>query len=342
MTREFKACCSPWRDFGIAAAAYALPNAAVSVESWVAETSQGSEVAAKIRRRGNEYLYRAEGRSVGDLAAEVVSRLIVDAEIDPVNVDVVCVASSMATSAPAAPESLAVNLARQFKFRAATAFSLSQLNCTSLIGAVHFLCRYAAARPRIRNMLIVTSDVMHGEAYRNRHLLDLQSDGAAAILISRGCERNRFGSIVVETMMGHHMGFDCAPELVFRGRALFPKKIGDVIRRALESSDHPIDSYVALIPTNTNAPMWQSYSSFFGRTEEFVYTKNVGLKAHACCTDAIANLVDADLLDLKPERSVIGVTLSSTAVFGAFTLHGVQATSGGSLNETENLRRKTS
>jgi hypothetical protein len=313
----------PWRDFGIRAAAYVAPNAAVSVEDWAAETGLGADVAAHFRRAGNAYLYRAEGRSVEDLASEALARLIDEGDVRAEEVDILCVTATMSTSTLPAPESLAVTLARRFGFRNAVAFSLSQLSCSSLVGAIHFLCRYAKAKPEIRNVVIVTSDIMHGETHRDRHRTDIQSDGAAAIVISRDCERNRFGSILVEPLLGYHMGFDRVPALNARLRAMWPKKLADIIRRAVAASGRSIEGYVALLPLNASLATWRPYAQMFQRNEDFIFADNIGLKAHMCCADAVVNLVDGRFLDLNPARSVVAVTLGSTAVFAAFTLHGL-------------------
>lgn len=306
--------------FGIEEGVYYLPGDDACVSRWVSSMNVSPEVHERILKGGHRRYYPGIGESVGELCSNAVDRLFAQSTLKAGDVGLLIHAHTMNTSVVAPPQSMVATVAKSFGMHRASAFSVSNLQCGSMIGALRIVRNLMMVEPDLDNAVIVTADTIRGPELMHRNQTYVHSDGAAAIWVKRGCRRNRIGAIEVENVSDFHMGYRISEEQRRQYDMVSQIYSLRVIKRAIKNSGLTQESIAHLVPQNVSRPGWVEVGKRFNPREDFVFDRNIGDVGHACCSDLIINLVDGGFLDRRGDDAVVATVRGTTGVYAAFVL----------------------
>ena len=308
---------------GIEDGAYFLPGDGVCVSHWAEAMNLPPETRERMLQSGHERHHPGSGQSVGELCEAAVQRLLNQSGLPPGEVDLLIHAHTLVTSVVAPPHSMVAALARDMGMHRANAFSVSNLHCGSMIGALRIIRNLMAAEPDLQNVVVVTADTIRGPELWPTNQTFAPSDGAAAIWVKRDCQRNRIGAIEIENVADLHMGYMITPEQRRWYDMTSQVYAVRVIKGAIKRSGLTPSEIVKLVPHNVNRPGWRELAKRFSAAEDFVFDRNIAGKGHAYCSDVIINLLDGGFLDRRGGDAIVATVRATTGVYAAFVLQAV-------------------
>lgn len=305
---------------GIEHAAYVMSGEDACMRHWVESRKVSPETYERMRQGGHERHFPGTGQSVGAMCADAVRRLLDESALQPGEVDMLIHAHTLVTSIDAPPRSMVAALAKDLGMHRADAFSISNLHCASMIGALRIIRNLMAVEPNLRNVVVVTADTTRGPELWHGNVTNVPSEGAAAIWVTRDCRRNRIGAIEIETVAGLHVGYSTTPEQ--RRMIDMTSQISTLrgIKSAITRSGLVPKNIVKLVPHNVSRPGWREVGKRFSAAEDFVFDRNIAEKGHAYCSDVIINLVDGELLDPRGDDAVVVAVRGAAGIYAAFVL----------------------
>jgi 3-oxoacyl-[acyl-carrier-protein] synthase III len=306
---------------GIEAGAYFLPGEDACVSLWVESMNLPPETHERILQGGHRRYYPGAGQSVAELCQVAIRRIFDESALQAGDVDMLIHAHTMVTSVEAPPKSMVAGLARDLGMHRAEAFSISNLHCASMMGAMRIAGNMMAVDETVNNVVIVTADIIRGPELSHRNQTYVHSDGAAAIWVKRDCRRNRIGAIEIDNAGGNfHMGYMITEEQRRQYDMVSQLSTLRVIKRAIKRSGLTPENISKLVPQNVSGPGWRDVGKRFNESDDFVFDRNIAEKGHACCSDIIINLVDGGFLDQRGDDAIVATVRGTTGVYAAFVL----------------------
>jgi len=311
---------------GVDAAAYELPGEQVDLLEWANEHAPPQPQVDAIIESGSRYFFVAPDTGEVELATRAVGKLADAKAFAPGDIGAVIHVHTQPYSAPAAPRSLPLEIARAFGIRPLWAGAMTHLKCVSTTAGLHVLRGLMDSFPQLDAGLIVSVDRVYGEKYRLRQMGGIQSDGAACMLVTRNSTRNRIGGVAVQNYAPRwYRGPDAVAKVedeIISYEYLYASRI---LGEAVRASGVPLADYGRLLPHNSDVRGWTSLCRAMRIPETKLFIDNIRRVAHACCSDLAINLVDDGFAALARREHVAAVQLSNMGAFGAVTLHPLAA-----------------
>lgn len=312
---------SDW--IGVEHAEYELPGDAIDILHWAEKHRYPPAVVAKVVEAGACYFHAAPDIGEVELATRAVGKLLDKARFSPSDIGVLMHVHTQQFSVPPSPRSLPMEVATKFGIRPLWAGSIAQLNCVSIAAGLQMMEALMQTYPQLNAGLIVSADRVYGENYRLRQTSGIQSDGAACLLVTRNSRRNKISHIAIRNYAKWHPGSDALAEIEREMIALEWQYTREVVNDLTVANQMALDSYSNLLPHNSDRRGWQSLCRAMKFPEERLFTSNIFLRGHACCSDLAINLADFGLATLEKKSDVLAVLQSNTGAFTAISFQSV-------------------
>ena len=280
-------------DLHIAAIEYALPDRSATLEE-LAKEGRLRTSAEALRSFGFDRAWIA-GAEADQLAPRAVGALLDRTEIDPASIDIIFYAGAT-PGCHAAGDGLlggfsypVARLQYDFGLVNARAIGVSQTGCLGLMTAVSLARAFLTAHHTTGRALCVSVDVLPTGSQRDI-LYNLVSDGACAVLIERGSNRNR---LLAERQITKGYYWNCAALANEIVAAYFPTA-RTIIRDTLTEAGLDAGRLARIIPHNVSKRSWEILMQLTGLPLDRLYAENIGAKGHVISGDNFINLKDAE------------------------------------------------
>jgi 3-oxoacyl-[acyl-carrier-protein] synthase-3 len=278
---------------GIAGIAYALPEATVDVEA-LAGSGLIESPAAVMRGFGFDRVHVSD-RPADELALQALAELLHANDVDPESIDALFYAGAVPEShrVGAATGHLhgfcypAARLQYECGLTRAAVIGVGQAGCAGLMSAVALAADHLRANPGARRVLCVSADVLPPGAPREI-IYNLVSDGACALLVDRGAERNRLLAYRQATK-GYYWNAAERNELV---AAYFPTA-RSLVLETLAGLGLAAADVALVVPHNVALRSWQILLPLVGIDGDRLFADNIAAKGHVIAADNFINLKDA-------------------------------------------------
>lgn len=294
---------NPLSPITISALGYHLPARRVTVEELVAAGRTHSD-AAKLRTLGYDTVHVADEERVEEMALQAIEDLVRRSGFDLARTSMILYGGGLATSAmidpgPTFAWSATDNPLPFFKFPGTyvqhalglpdvPVMGVGQLACNALHGCVRTARALLLAEPALEHVLCVASDRFPPTAGREI-VYNLMSDGAAAVVVSRGGERNRILASTQVTRGRYWDGESAHDHLV---AAYFPLA-RQAILAGVAAAGLGVADLDLFVPHNINAKSWDILAGFLGLPRDRVFTDNIARVGHVVAADNVINHLDA-------------------------------------------------
>jgi 3-oxoacyl-[acyl-carrier-protein] synthase III len=284
---------------GITGIAYAFPAEARSVSELAAAGALRSDPAV-LRSFGFEQVHTAATEAPFDLALSAARALLERDGIDPESIDLVLYGGAPAGHAEGAGgpgvhswETLsrfrypATRLQHELGLTGAAAFSVGDLACTTMFGAVNVaaaFCRSGGAR----RVLCVTCEFFPREAGREE-LFTCTSDAACAVLVEGDAHRGRIRGFSQITQGYYWESERLRDEIV---ASYFPVALRS-IDRALADAGWQAGDVDWVIPHNVGRSSWGVLTELAGLTGARIWEEGLARDGHTLAGDNFINLADS-------------------------------------------------
>ncbi|SAL44608.1 3-oxoacyl-(ACP) synthase III [Caballeronia sordidicola] len=273
--------------------ALSLPARTVDANTWVRRCGLPEARASALLRNGVQQFHDAAAASPVTLACAAVSALLEDTGTTPASIDALIYTHTIQSSVMAPPAGTAAFIQSRMGLERALAFSVMQQNCVSPMAAIRVLRVLTLAGRPIQRAIVVCADVMGSGCDHLRAIEDLalHSDGACAILLERGTDRN--------CIVGLHLYTDGR---YFRGTDNDLRPVPDdryywsaftTMRAALEQAGVTGNELVHILPHHVNLPGWRRLTAMLSVPRERLYTANIGRLGHVFGADPFINFHSA-------------------------------------------------
>lgn len=175
---------------------------------------------------------------------------------------------------------------------AVPAMALSQRGCCGLLAAVDIAARLlkpGVYPAEVSSVLCLVGDAVPA-AGKREIMLNLMSDAAAALLVSRDCPHNRIVAYHEQVQPYYWNTPQRENELL---AAYFPVALR-VIQGAMKQAGIDIDAVRWFVPHNVSLRSWTILAELLGVPEEKIWTRNIARLGHTVSCDHIINLVDME------------------------------------------------
>lgn len=312
-------------ELGISRAAYYFPSETYTVEQWAQLVNRPATLVEKMHAGGMRHYHVAEQESPTDLAWQAATRCCEG--IDSKSIDLLIIASSAGCSRPPAPLMIHEEIRRRLGMRPSSqAFSIVDMHCASLMGAIQLTQRLFTVHAGWKRALLVSVDKMYEEITRNIGHHAMQSDGAAAILIERDSVLSRCDAVAMRIEPKYAKGFHKPPELQQQFMASYHVVAYGVLSSMLENLGWRFGDVDAFMFPNMNPAPYSALVERAGihREKIFLKTDNVSRHGYANCSDFIVNFADWLSMREQGERRIVGYASGTTGFFSAIavTVHG--------------------
>ena len=208
------------------------------------------------------------------------------------DIDLVIYFHTLATSIPYNGESIPTKLCERFALKKAHGFSLAQQNCVSFMMALKVVQQLMAYDESLNNVLIVGADKVLDEGSRNIEIMQMESDGAAAALVQRGCNKNKVLSIECITHGEYFAGVGSQTSANANTHRMMFLILNRLIRRSVEGIID-LDEINAILPHNVNPPGLQQVVRSLRLSKEILFDECIAENGHNFGCDNIINLQNA-------------------------------------------------
>lgn len=307
---------------GIEAGVRFLPDQCYHLSHWARRVGRtGEQLMPSMLKNGLGHYHVAPSMTVEDLSCAGVARLFERCALRPQDVDLMIFCHTNTTSVMAAPSSVAALLARRFGMKRALCYSISQQSCASVMVALRVLRTLMWRHPGLQNAIVVSTDKVMSERFRNVSNYAIQSDGSMALWIRRDAEYNRLGHMSYHLDGSYYRGADKGPELTQRFALNYPilahRMMAEVMQRAGWSGED-VD---AVLPMNANLTAFSRVMDMLGLPLEKLHSENIGTVGHMFSCDPFLNFLDRFS---QPQRIKTGnAILFASASSGVFSALGI-------------------
>jgi 3-oxoacyl-[acyl-carrier-protein] synthase-3 len=179
-------------------------------------------------------------------------------------------------------------LQSELDLTSAAVAGVDQQGCAAIFSAVRLARATLLAEPDVRTVLCVGADRLpHGSS--REVVYNLVSDGACALLMRRGAERNR----VIATHQVTKGAFWDAGSLENEIIAAYFPTARTVIEDTLRKAGVTLDDIDWVIPHNVSLRSWEILLGLIGCPREKLFSDNIGRIGHTIAADNFINLRDA-------------------------------------------------
>jgi 3-oxoacyl-[acyl-carrier-protein] synthase-3 len=277
---------------GISHIEYELPGEAVELEELHLRGLLESP-PERLREFGFACAYLSD-RAGDELALIAARRLMQRSKVQPRNIAALFYAGAI-------PQSHAVGMCAsgtlfnypvaqlqyELELECAAAIGISQVGCLGLSAAVDLARDFLTSNPKAEHVLCVSADVLPRTA-KHEMLYNVISDGACAVLVSRGCERNRLLYRRQVTKGYYWNSVDKKNEIV---AAYFPTS-QHLIRSTLAAAGITRDDIRWVIPHNVSRRSWEILLDLLELPTERLFAENIARMGHVIAADNWINLRD--------------------------------------------------
>ncbi|WP_454872219.1 3-oxoacyl-[acyl-carrier-protein] synthase III C-terminal domain-containing protein [Paraburkholderia xenovorans] len=273
--------------------AFSLPAQTVDANTWVRRCGLPEARTSALLRNGVQQFHDAAAASPVTLACEAVSALLEDTGTTPARIDALIYTHTIQSSVMAPPAGTAAFIQSRMGFERALAFSVMQQNCVSPMAAIRVLRVLTLAGRPIQRAIVVCADVMGSGCDHLRAIEDLalHSDGACAILLERGTDRNCIVGLHLYTDGRYFRGTDDDLQPVPDDRYYW--SAFTTMRAALEQAGITGNELVHILPHHVNLPGWRRLTAMLSVPRERLYTANFGRIGHVFGADPFINFHSA-------------------------------------------------
>jgi 3-oxoacyl-[acyl-carrier-protein] synthase III len=280
-------------DVGISAIEYILGSDRVSLEELETQGLLESP-AARLREFGFACA-QVSRQPAYVLATASARRLLETSGIDPGSVDVIFYAG--ATPSSHAVETLdplsafsypVAQLQYELELTRARAFGISQVGCLGMVSSVALARDLLRSKDGAGRALCVSADVLPASCKREM-IYNVISDGACAVLIDKGCERNR---ILAYRQITKGYYWDSVERKNEIAAAYFPTA-RNIVRDTLADAHLESSKVAHIIPHNVSLRSWEILLDLLQIGREKLFAENINKFAHVIAADNWINLKDA-------------------------------------------------
>ena len=201
---------------------------------------------------------------------------------------------------------------------AATAFSVSHLNCVAGLYALHLARCLLGPAPAGEKVLILTGDKSADHRGRLIPGITIQGDAAAACLVGADPRGDRVLGRALRVDGRFYQCVDCPPALLEEYIQLFVPFMSETVTEALASAGCDPADISLVFPQNSSRLAWKRISKNVGIPDGRIYLDNVSKTGHCCCSDPFINLKAArDSGRLKSGDLILLATTGMGAAFAA-------------------------
>mgnify|MGYP001549785595 CR=1 FL=1 len=273
--------------------ALSLPARTVDANTWACRCGFPEARASALLKNGVQQFHDAAAVSPVTFACEAVSALLEDTGTTPASIDALIYTHTIQSSVMAPPAGTAAFIQSRMGFERALAFSVMQQNCVSPMAAIRVLRVLTLAGRPIQRAIVVCADVMGSGCDHLRAIDDLalHSDGACALLLERGVDRNRIVGLHLYTDSRYFRGTDDDLQPVPDDRYYW--SAFTTMRAALGQAGVTGNELVHILPHHVNLPGWQRLTAMLSVPRERLYTANFGRIGHVFGADPFINFHSA-------------------------------------------------
>ncbi|MGU7811622.1 3-oxoacyl-ACP synthase [Burkholderia sp. AW49-1] len=269
--------------------AFSLPDRTVDAHRWAERCGLPSARARALHENGVTQFHDAAGVSPVTLAMDAVSLLLRDTATAPETIDALVYTHTIQTSIIAPPASTTQRIQSHMKLNRALAFSVTQQHCVSPMAAIRVLQALAKRQPTIQRAIIVCADVIGTECDRLRAIQDLalHSDGACALLLERGGDRNAIAGLHLYTDGRFFHGTDDDLQPIPDDRYYW--SAFTTMRAAIVQAGITTREIAHVFPHHANLPGWFRLMTMLAISRERLFTANFASVGHVFGADPFIN-----------------------------------------------------
>lgn len=312
---------TPEPRFGIEHGASWLPPLRRHLRDWSRVVGRkAEELVDKMTTNGLGHYHVAEGLNVADIALESVANLLAESGRSPRDVDLVIYCHTINSSVLGAPTSIPALIQQRFGMTNARGFSIAQQNCSSAVCAIRLVRSLMWRHAELDNVIVVSADKVHDEAWRNISYYAIQSDGGSALWLSRGARRNVVGAITYSHDARYYQGVAKSAALSMQFSLNYAVNAHFMISQVMQQSGWSLADVEALLPMNANLTAFKQVVQMLGLPLEKLYTRNISEVGHVCCSDPIMNFLERFRRDPGTGNAILFAS-SSSGIFSAIAVH---------------------
>lgn len=269
--------------------ASSLPVRTVDANAWARRCGFPEARANALLSNGVQQFHDAAAMSPVAFACQAVSALLEDTGTTPASIDALIYTHTIQSSVLAPPAGTAAFIQSRMGLERALAFSVMQQNCVSPMAAVRLLRMLTVAGRPIQRAIVVCADVMGSGCDHLRAIQDLalHSDGACALLLERGVDRNRIMGLHLYTDGRYFRGTDDDLQPVADDRYYW--SAFTTMRAALGQAGITANQLVHVLPHHVNLPGWSRLMAMLSVPQERLFTANFGCLGHVFGADPFIN-----------------------------------------------------
>ncbi len=278
---------------GIEAGARYLPSTRLHLRDWARTMGpRGAQLLPSMEQNGLAHFHVAPEMSIEALSVAGVERLFDACDLRPQDVDLMIFCHTNTTSVMAAPSSVPALLAKRFGMARALCYSISQQSCASVMCAVRLLRTLMWRHPQLHNAVVVSTDKVFGERFRNVSNYAIQSDGAMALWLRRDCPRNRLGHLASHVDASYYRGADKGAELTQRFALNYPLLAHRTMAEVMTREGWDGEAVDAVLPMNANLSAFSRVMDMLQLPREKLHSSNIGAVGHMFSCDPFLNFID--------------------------------------------------
>ena len=279
--------------FGIEQSAYHQPATKRTVFDWADLHGYSPEFVERANEHFHIDCYYVSDVTAEELVLDAVAKLQLTREqVD--RLEFVIYFHTLQPSIRIDGGSTPLNVARSIGAQNAKCFSVAQQNCVSPMVIFRILQALHDEGKFRKSALVIGADVVLDEGMRLIDGMQMESDGAVAMMITVGHERGRILDVQVITHGEHYAGMDVSSS----GEAMNPTadRLGYLMlsrlgRRIQRRTGHHAFDFI--VPHNVNPPGLIKVATALGTDESRIFLRNIARNGHHYGCDNIINYLDA-------------------------------------------------
>jgi 3-oxoacyl-[acyl-carrier-protein] synthase III len=234
---------------------------------------------------------RLSDETADEMALKVGRKILDESGIDPSEIDAVVFFHSLYNQS-LAPMSSVGKIQHELGLTRATGFAITGQGCASVNSAIR-VSRNMILAGSAETVLVIGADALQDSKSRELYSISIVGDGASAIIMRKGGERNRLIEIGSFDEGYFHSISDW--DSVDRENFDLVYMVASIrlVHRTLRRANVSFDQIKALIPHNVNHSSWDRILTFLNFPPDKFFGDNIRLNGHAYGTDIIVNLADA-------------------------------------------------
>jgi 3-oxoacyl-[acyl-carrier-protein] synthase III len=276
---------------GIYHSSYYLAPRVMSIDEVAVMMNLSENVKIYKHGRGLEFVHVTDGETTTDMAVKAARKVLAESETAPEEIDAVVFCHSFYNTT-LDPVSSVGEVQYALGLTKSIGFSISHQYCASIVMAIR-AARNMILAGSAKMVMVVCADCLQESKAREIRQIGIMSDGAGAIILKKGCERNRLLAIMNHVQGSFYNYPSWQREDYERYDLAYFLATTRTIIRTLSSAGLTIEDLNLLIPHNTNMSSWLRVLAMLKLNKQRFFSDNIRRHSHACGADIIINLSDA-------------------------------------------------